>query len=334
MKRLIGMIIISGLISCKTINNNTKMNTVQLDPRINTIVENLQMIHVFDGKNPLDISRKGYETMAIQLSGKKEAVKMIEAFNITLNNHEIPVRIYRPKGMAGEPSAAIIYLHGGWFISGSFETHDAVVRQLANATGAAIIFVDYRLAPEYPFPAGLEDARSTTEWIINNAAQLHLDKDRIGIIGDSAGAALVASVSTQLGRQLRFQVLIYPAADNKLNTGSWKDYENGPIINKEEGIRAWNWYLANSKDRQNSLAVPLLIQDFKDTPPTLVLLSEHDPLRDEGRQLAENMKASGVRVKTLLYKGMVHGFMHMGAVLKETREAVQDIAVFTKENLN
>ncbi|MGJ1265033.1 alpha/beta hydrolase [Sphingobacterium spiritivorum] len=333
MRYSLGAIIISGIISCKTINN-TKMKTVQFNPEINKIMENIQMIHVFDGKTPLDIGRKGYETMAVQLSGKKEPVTIIEEFNIPGNNHEIPVRIYRPKGVEREKSAAIIYLHGGWFVSGSFETHDAVVRQLANATGEAIVFVDYRLAPEHPFPAGLNDALSATQWIISNADHLHINKNKIGIIGDSAGGALAVSAATQLGRKLKFQVLIYPAADNKLNTGSWQKYETGPIINKEEGIRAWNWYLSTPEDQHNQLAVPLLIKDFKDTPPALVLLAEHDPLRDEGRQLAENMKTSGVHVKTVVYKDMVHGFMHMGAVLKETKEAILEIAAFTKENLN
>jgi acetyl esterase len=333
MKKLTGILMISGLISCKTINNNNKMNAIQLNPEINKIIENLQQIHVFDGKDLLDVSRKGYETMAIQLGGKKEAVRIIEEFNIPTNNHEIPVRIYRPNGIENEKSSAIIYLHGGWFVSGSFETHDAIVRQLANATGSAIVFVDYRLAPEFPFPAGFDDAQSATEWIIKNAEHLHLDKNKIGMIGDSAGGALAASVSTQLGDQLKFQVLIYPAADNRLNTKSWKDYENGPIINKEEGIRAWNWYLTNPEDRQNPVAVPLLIKDFKNTPATFILLSEHDPLRDEGQQLADKMKASGVQVKAVVYKEMVHGFMHMGSVLKETQKAVQEIAAFTKENL-
>ncbi|PZU85429.1 MAG: alpha/beta hydrolase [Chryseobacterium sp.] len=303
-----------------------------LTPEITTIVENLQKIHVFEGGNPLDVSRKGYETMAIQLGGKKEAVRILEEFDIPQEDHKIPVRLYRPNGIESGKSSAIIYLHGGWFVSGSFETHDAIVRQLANATGAAIIFVDYRLAPEYPFPAGFDDARSVTQWIIDNADHLHLDKNKIGVIGDSAGGALAASLSTQIGDHLKFQVLIYPAADNRFNTTSWKDYQNGPIINKEEGVRAWNWYLANPKDQENPLAIPLLIKDFKNTPPTLVLLSEHDPLRDEGQQLAENMRVSGVQVKTVVYKEMVHGFMHMGAILKETREAVQDIAAFTKEN--
>lgn len=318
--------------SCKSLNNTTKMNTVQLNPEIIKITENLKHMHVFDGQDILDMSRKGYETMSVQLGGEKEAVKMIEEFNIPHPTHEIPVRIYRPKGIQNKKAPAIIYLHGGWFISGSFETHDAIVRQLANATGADVIFVAYRLAPEHPFPAGFNDVKSSTEWIIKNADYLNLDKDKIGIIGDSAGGALAASISTQLGHQLSFQVLIYPAADHHLNTRSWKTYENGPILNKEEGIRAWNWYLTTAEDRQDPLAIPLLIKNFKSTPPTFVLLAEHDPLRDEGRQLAENMEASGVRVKVSVYKEMIHGFMHMGAVLKETKTAVKEIALFIKEN--
>lgn len=332
MKKILGIHVIPGVIFYKNINDNKEMNTIELTPEIVKIVENLNKLHVFDGINPVDISRKGYETMAIQLSGKKEAVKMIEEFNIRSKNQEIPVRIYRPNEIVNEKSPAIIYLHGGWFISGSFETHDAIVRQLANVTGSAIVFVDYRLAPEHPFPAGFDDAQLATEWILNNSDSLNIDKNRIGIIGDSAGAALAVGVSTRLGRQLRFQVLIYPAADNQLNTQSWDEYENGPIINKEEGIKAWNWYLADPKDQQNPMAIPLLIKDFKNTPPTLILLAEHDPLRDEGKQLAENMKTSEIPVQIMHYKKMVHGFMHMGAVLKETKEALWDIAAFTKEN--
>ena len=333
MKKILGIRVIPGVIFYRNINHNKEMNTIKLTPEINKIIENLNKLHVFDGINPLDISRKGYETMAIQLGGKKEAVKMIEEFNIRNENHEIPVRIYRPNGIMNEKSPAIIYLHGGWFISGSFETHDTIVRQLANVTSSVIVFVDYRLAPEHPFPAGFDDAQSATEWILNNSDALNIDKNKVGIIGDSAGAALAIGVSTRLGQQLRFQVLIYPAADNQLNTQSWKDYEYGPIINKDEGIKAWNWYLNDSKDQQNPMAIPLLIKDFKNTPPTFILLAEHDPLRDEGKQLAQNMKVSEIRVKITHYKEMVHGFMHMGAVLKETREAVLEIAAFARENL-
>lgn len=305
---------------------------MQLTSKITKVLDHLQKIEVFDGQNPLDISRKHYEIMAEQLSGKKESVVMIEELSIPTENHQIPVRIYRPKGTTTE-SPAIIYIHGGWFISGGYETHDAIVRKLANATGAVILFVDYRLASEHPFPSGLNDCKKATEWLIHNAEKLGVDSQKIGIIGDSAGGTLVTTLTTQLGNQLQFQVLIYPAADNTLSTGSWETYKDGPVLNKDWGAQAWKWYLLSEEDKNNPFAVPILMKDFKETPPTLVLLAEHDPLRDEGEQLAQHMKNSGISVKTSLYKDMVHGFMHMGGILDETQAAIKEIAAFTTENL-
>ncbi|MEY8760190.1 alpha/beta hydrolase [Chryseobacterium tongliaoense] len=330
MKKIIGAIMITGIISCKSSNNLNK-TPMQLTLEISKILSHLEKIEVFDGQNPLDISRKNYETMALQLSGRKESVAMIEEFNIPSENHQIAARLYRPEGKTGSKSPAVVYLHGGWFISGSYETHDAIVRKLANATGAAVLFVDYRLAPEYPFPAGLDDCAAATKWLIDHAESLGIDLHQIGVIGDSAGAALAVSVTQQLRNQLKFQVLIYPATDPSLSTKSWDTYANGPVLNKEWGRQAWNWYITE-KDRENPLAVPVLIKDFKEVPPTLILLAEHDPLHDEGEQLALNMKNAGVSVQTKTYKNMVHGFMHMGGVLQETQSAVDEITLFTNNN--
>ena len=305
---------------------------MQLTPKITKVLDHLQKIEVFDGRNPLDISRKNYETMALQLSGKKEYVAMIQELNIPAENHQIPIRIYSPKGST-QKSPAIIYIHGGWFISGGYETHDAIARKLANATGAVILFVEYRLAPENPFPAGLNDCQTAAEWLIHHAEKLGIDQQKIGIIGDSAGGTLATALAVQLGDQLKFQVLIYPAADNTLSTKSWEIYKDGPVLNKEWGIQAWNWYLTSQEDKNNPSAVPILIKNFKETPPTLVILAEHDPLRDEGEQLAQNMKSSGISVKKSLYKNMVHGFMHMGIILDETKTAIEEIAEFATENL-
>jgi len=331
-KLLYTTLIILGTISCKNISNTTNQTEMQLTSKMTKVLTHFQKIEVFDGRDPLDISRKNYETMAVQLSGKKESVALIQELNIPSENHQIPVRIYSPKGNISK-SPAIIYIHGGWFISGGYETHDAIVRKLANATGAVILFVDYRLAPEHPFPAGLNDCKEAVEWLIQNAEKLGIDRQKIGIIGDSAGGALATTLGAQLGDQLKFQVLIYPAADYRLNTKSWETYKDRPVLNKEWGIQAWNWYLAAEEDRNNPSAVPLLIKDFKKTPPTLVILAEHDPLRDEGEQLAQNMKKSGTSVKKSLYKGMVHGFMHMGIILDETQTAIEEIAAFATKNL-
>ena len=306
---------------------------MQFTSPIVQILDHLEKIQPFNAQNPLDGSRKYLETMSLQLSKKKEAVAMIEELNISAENRKIPIRIYRPQGRDIQKSSAIIYIHGGWFIAGGYETHDAVVRKLANKSNSVVIFADYRLAPEHPFPAGLNDCVDTVKWVIDNAANLGIDPDQIGIIGDSAGGALATAVSTQIGDQLKFQVLIYPAADNRLNSKSWETYENGPVLNREGGVEAWKSYLP-AEESGNPLAIPVLIKDFKETPPTLVILAEHDPLLDDGKQLSENMEKAGVSIRTSFYKDMVHGFMHMGEVLDEVQTAVEEMASFAHQNLN
>ncbi|SDI97504.1 alpha/beta hydrolase [Chryseobacterium jejuense] len=304
---------------------------MQLTPKINQILNHLEKIQSFNPQNPLDDARKYLEAMSLQLSAKKEAVAMIEELDIPMENHQIPIRIYRPKGKTVQKSSAIIYIHGGWFIAGGYETHDAVVRKLANATGSAVIFIDYRLAPEHPFPAGLNDCLDVVKWIIGNADSLGIDQDQIGIIGDSAGGALSTAVSTQIGELFTFQVLIYPAVDNQLNTKTWEIYENGPVLNKQGGVDAWNSYLPK-EESNNPLAIPILIKDFKNTPSTLIIIAEHDPLADDARQLAENMQNAGVPLTTSFYKDMVHGFMHMGEILEETQLAVNEMADFAQQH--
>lgn len=305
---------------------------MQLTPKITQILNHLESIQPFNPQDSLDGARKFLETMSLQLSGKKESVTMIEELHIPQENHQIPIRIYRPKGRDVQQSPAIIYIHGGWFIAGGYETHDAVVRKLANKTGAVVIFIDYRLAPEHPFPAGLNDCIDGVKWVFENAESLGIDTDKVGIIGDSAGAALSTAVSTQLGKHLKFQVLIYPAVDNQLNSKTWETYENGPVLNKQGGIEAWAGYLPED-EKDNPLAIPVLIRDFKETPPTLIILAEHDPLLDDGKQLSANMENAGIKLKTSLYKDMVHGFMHMGELLEEVQSAVNEMAEFAHQNL-
>ncbi|PRB02157.1 carboxylesterase [Chryseobacterium sp. MYb7] len=305
---------------------------MQLTPKITQILNHLETIQPFNPQNSLDGARKFLETMSLQLSGKKESVAMIEELHISKESHQIPIRIYRPHGKEIQQSSAIIYIHGGWFIAGGYETHDAVVRKLANKTGSVVIFIDYRLAPEHPFPAGLNDCIDGVKWVFDNAESLGIDPDKVGIIGDSAGGALSTAVSTQLGKQLKFQVLIYPAVDNQLNSKTWEIYENGPVLNKQGGIEAWAGYLPE-EEKDNPLAIPILIKDFKETPPTLIILAEHDPLLDDGKQLSENMENGGVELKTSLYKDMVHGFMHMGELLEEVQSAVDEMADFVHQNL-
>lgn len=200
---------------------------MQLTPKITQILNHLETIQPFNPQNSLDGARKFLETMSLQLSGKKESVAMIEELHISKESHQIPIRIYRPHGKEIQQSSAIIYIHGGWFIAGGYETHDAVVRKLANKTGSVVIFIDYRLAPEHPFPAGLNDCIDGVKWVFDNAESLGIDPDKVGIIGDSAGGALSTAVSTQLGKQLKFQVLSLKQAFTKIwftDLCIWENY--------------------------------------------------------------------------------------------------------------
>ncbi|WP_407534135.1 alpha/beta hydrolase [Elizabethkingia miricola] len=306
---------------------------MKLTTQVKAAADHMQNVQVFDAKDALDMSRKSYESMAAQFGAKKEMVRVIEEFNIDNGGHSIPVRVYRPEGLGTENSSAIIYTHGGWFVAGSFETHDAIVRKLANATKSVVIFPEYRLAPEHPFPAGLDDCIYVTNWVFDNAVTLKIDQNKIGIVGDSAGGALSVAIAGELGDRLRFQVLIYPAGDNKLSTESWRIYANGPVLSLEGGVQAWEWYLQKEEDKQNPLAVPVLIKDFKHTPPTQVLLAGHDPLHDDGKILVENLRASGVETEVVIYEEMIHGFMHMDSAFTEVQDAVEKISTFINSHI-
>ncbi|WP_437918887.1 alpha/beta hydrolase [Sphingobacterium sp. LRF_L2] len=301
---------------------------MKLTEKVKNVNAHVQQIKVFGASDSVDAARKGYEYMAGQLSGTKTKIRVIEEFDIPAANHQIAVRLYRPEGLETRNSAAIIYVHGGWFMSGGLETHDAIARKLADATKAVTILVDYRLAPEYPFPAGIEDILVVTGWLLEHAQRLHIDGNQVGIVGDSAGAALALAVAMKMKEQLKFQVLIYPATDNKLNTVSWMKYADGPILSKASGIEAWSMYLSDDSNNIDPRAVPILNDVFEDISPVLVLLAEHDPLHDEGKLLAEKIANAGAIVEVVDYAEMIHGFMHMGAAFKEVEDATARIALF------
>lgn len=309
------------------------MNNMQLTERVGKVVDYLANMQVFEETDPLGAGRRGYENMANQFSGSREPIRIIEEFSIPFGEQQIPVRIYRPNGITKAKSPAILYAHGGWFISGGFETHDAIARKMASATGAILVLIDYRLAPEFPYPAGPDDCWAVSQWVFKHAESLGIDAGKIGVVGDSAGGALASSLARQFVNQIRFQVLIYPATNNELDTSSWQKYADGPILNKSGGKQAWSWYLSGITKIEYTKAVPLKALNFKDIAPTFIILAEHDPLHDEGERLAARMKADGVTVRLTTYKDMVHGFMHMGGVLKETQMVIDEIAVFIKNIL-
>lgn len=224
----------------------------------------------------------------------------------------------------------ILYFHGGWFNAGSLETHDTPLRQFCNLSQAVIVSVDYALAPEHPFPAGLNHAELAMNWLLENAASLRIHPNQIILAGDSAGAALASTITRKFREQIMAQLLIYPVTDHRLTTPSWLEFQEGPLLDLKGGIQAWEWYLSKMEDRENPDAVPLLADDLENLPPTFVAVAEYDPLRDEAIQYAEKLKASEVTVTLQRYQGMIHGFFQMGGYIDDAKALMQDMVGFLK----
>lgn len=302
---------------------------LQLRSDVKAVLAAIKTIKVRFSPNEWEMIRAYYEQY-IPLAGPKEPVMHISDTRIDAGTHHIPLRIYRPA--TGELSA-LLYFHGGWFSAGNLETHDSPLRQLANRTGRVVIAVDYRLAPEHPFPAGLNDCLASLEWAQRNAESLQINPRTIAVGGDSAGGALAAVCSRKRPTEIAAQVLIYPSTDNRHDTASWHSYRHGPLITRKGGLKAWNWYMPDAAMRNHPDAAPLRGTDFSHMPPTFLAIAEHDPLKDEEIAYSSQLLQAGGEVTRLVYKDMIHGFFQMGHFLKESSLLMDDIAVFLRDSV-
>ena len=234
----------------------------------------------------------------------------------------IAVRAYRP--VSGEVLPALVYFHGGGWTIGDLDTHDVLCRQLANGARCAVFSVDYRLAPESPFPAAVEDCLAATRFVFEKSSSLKIDVSRIAVGGDSAGGNLAAVVALHRQRPLAFQLLIYPATDQRCDTESHRRNGAGYLLTRE-GIEFFRrCYLPEKKHWADWRASPLLAASHAGLPPAFVITAGYDPLRDEGREYAERLAQAGVEVAYREYSDMVHGFLLFGGVLDTARTAVAD----------
>ncbi len=240
----------------------------------------------------------------------------------------IPVRVYTPQG-AG-PFSVVVYFHGGGWVIGDIESHDASVRALTNRSGCVIVSVDYRLAPEHKFPAAADDCFAATQWAAAHAAEFGGDAARLAVGGDSAGgnlAAVVALMAKERGDpHIAFQLLIYPVTDYNLDTASYKANAEGYLLTRDAMVWFWNHYLNTAAEGKNPIASPLQASDLTGLPPALVITAEYDPLRDEGEAYAKRLEAAGVRVICTRYEGMIHGFFGMHLLIDKAREALDQAA--------
>jgi acetyl esterase len=257
--------------------------------------------------------------------GRKDDLDAIETFRIPSAGTTIPVRLYRT------PVAAetILYFHGGGWVVGSLDTHDGMLRAMTLATGANILSVEYRKAPEAPFPASLEDAESALAWLDANSAERGLDATRLIVMGDSAGGSIAAALSVRVrnrGRPFFGQVLVYPATDLANDTESRKQFATGYSLNKTTLDWFSRQYRATGVPATDPELSPLLMDDLSGLPPTLLVTADHDPLRDEGRAYAQKLIGAGNEVTYVEWAGTVHGFMMMDRFTPAARKLVARIA--------
>jgi len=255
-------------------------------------------------------------------------VARVEDFHIPVRDGTaLPARLYAPVVDVGLP--LLLYLHGGGFTIGSVDTHDVLCRELARLADCMVVSLDYRLAPEHRFPTAHDDAWDALVWLAQHAGTLGADTTRLAVGGDSAGGTLAAACALQArtqGLSLALQLLFYPGVAAHQDTPSHAQFAHGPILD----ARAITWFFDNyihpPSLREDWRFAPLLAPDVEGAAPTWIGLAECDPLVDEGIAYADKLRMERVPVALEIYRGVAHGFINMGRVLPEARQAQQDAA--------
>ncbi len=302
-----------------------------LHPQCRAVVEaSAARGSVFDARNA-DEARALYAATTKIFAPQTPELASIEERQIPGAQQPIPARLYRPKTdeAGGSPLPILVYFHGGGWVFGDIETHDALCRIVADGAGCLVASIDYRLAPEHKYPAGLEDCLAATRWMAGNAGAIGGDGGKLAVGGDSAGGNLAAAVAQRArdegGPALAFQWLIYPALDFTADNASVRENATGYLLTKQAIDWTRDQYLADPlEEATDPGASPGLTRELAGLPPALIQSAQYDPLRDEAEDYAARLTAAGVPVESILYDGMVHGFMRMGALIDCAGEALAD----------
>lgn len=297
-----------------------------LDPQAKAFLDGLKAANApAFHQLPVPKARAGY-LRTVPLAGKPEEVARVENRTIRGPGGELPVRIYWPAGDG--PFPLFVFFHGGGWVIGNLDSHDPLARSLTNRAGCVTVAVDYRLAPEHPFPAAVDDCVAATEWAAANADALNADASRLAIGGDSAGgnlAAVVAQIACERGGPpIVFQVLIYPRTRHGIDTPSARDNASGYGLSQDDAAWFQGHYLPNAADAGDPKASPLEAADLSGLPPAFVVTAEYDLLRDEGELYAERLRQAGVPAEVKRYDGMIHGFLQLGGIMDQGRQGVDD----------
>lgn len=246
----------------------------------------------------------------------------------------VPCRFYMPRtGSRVVPTArgAVLFAHGGGFVFGDLETHDAQARRIANRTGLAVLSVDYRRPPEHRFPAAPDDVDTAASWLVSNAESLGLDVSRLVSLGDSAGGNLALVTALRNPNLFAATVLVYPFLDPQQRFESYHREVGG--LGLEEARWYWAQYASSSEDLKHPDLAPLESDALHTLPPTLVIAAEHDPLVDENVELIRRLEAAGVEATLSTYPGMVHGFWRHPEQFDAAEESLAEIAAYLRRTI-
>lgn len=238
------------------------------------------------------------------------AVAHVDDRTIPGAGHDIPIRIYQPPGT--RPLPMTLYLHGGGFVIGDIEMTDAICRTLSLAAGSLVISVDYRLAPETPFPGGLLDAATALDWVHDNSERIGGRPDRIAVAGDSSGATfatVLAQRSRRLGPRVHHQLLFYPPLDHRCDTDTFQTYAEGYLLTAELMRWYWRQYLRQEEHGLDTYASPARQRDLDGVPPATIHVAECDVLRAEAERYAADLVAAAVETEVVVWPGQIHGFL-------------------------
>ncbi len=301
------------------------MSIPELDPQIRKVVEAAEAAGAppIEEQTPEQV-RANLAASWTNTFGEVDEVHSVE----DRDANGVPVRIYRPVE-TDEPSMGLVYFHGGGFVAGSVEVYDPLTRALAKRAGIVVVSVDYRLAPEHPYPAALDDAWTATKWVSENAEELGLDELKIGVGGDSAGGTLAAIVARR-GRDhavpLAAQLLLYPVMNHDFNTPSYSLFSAGYLLTRNAMEWYWRQYVGERDASDDRDASPAAERDLRRLPRAIVITAEADPLRDEAEAYAQRLFISTVETEGYRYDGMVHGFLRMTGVVDRSNTAIDEIA--------
>ena len=291
-----------------------------LDPRARRLLDALAAMNPPRALALSVAERRAGLAQLLGFFGAVDEVAAVDQFELPGPHGGLAVRAYTPLGAhIVERLPAMLFFHGGGLVAGTLDTHDPICRALSNASGCRVLSVDYRLAPEHRFPAAIADGCAAVEWIAAHADELYIDRERLGVSGDSAGATLAAVVChavTAAGQvPLAFQFLLCPIMDLAAETDSRRSLAEGYLVDRDTLEHDLRHYLAPDADPADPRISPLRAADLSRVPPTAVHTAEFDPLRDEGQAYAERLRQAGVRTRYRCHPGMIHLFYGMRGLI-------------------